>query len=307
MKLNFSAAALAVVMAVPATAQERTVHESPRNREVYGRVVYESDEYGPLGRGDGWARRFAHSMVDGFLGSEYYVETDRDMPGGRNSEVRADVRDNVNGRDFSKSVFHFGPGHTPEFYIGLNVLAENGTFSQVPGLPQRVGKGYEWGFALGRWGYHMTNNVGMNTAVYLSRSRYWLSRDNYLDWDVNWNLALMNGEYEGKDVKQGYLRYWSLKIPFCLELSSSSRRGPFLAFGPELEWRFGDVSKVKLADGDKRKPTGDLNLNPLAVNLVARTGVDNFGIIVRYAVTELFQNANPVECYPFTVGISTSF
>lgn len=287
MRARFFAAAFAALFMLPAFAQERR--------------VYESDEFGPIGRGEGWARRFAHSMVDGFLGSEYYVEDTLEEETGILSVDKGDE----NAVKVTRK--HYGPGHTPDAHIGLNVLAGPNSMNPAPGLPQRTGKGFEWSLSLGQWGYHMSRNVGVNTAVYLTRSRYWLTRDSYLDWDGHWNLSLMNGEYDGRDVRQGYLRYWSFRFPFCLEFCSSSRRGPFLAFGPELEYRFGDVSKVRLSNGEKCKVTGDLNMNALAVNALVRVGINNFGVIARYSFTELFQSSGPVECYPIMIGISRSF
>jgi hypothetical protein len=174
------------------------------------------------------------------------------------------------------------------------------------------GKGFELGFAVGQWGYHMTKNVGVNTALYITRSRYWIGDNKYLDYNRNANasskVAFMQGTYNRMDVKQGYLRYWSLRVPLCLEISSASSRGPFIAVGPELEFRFGDVSKVDLVDQkDRVTISKGINVNPLGLNAVARIGINDFGILARYSFTSLFQNDDPVQTYPFMIGISTSF
>ena len=268
---------------------------------------YEYDEYGQVGRKEGWARRFAHNFYDGLIGAEYYEVIEED---GTKSEKKSD--DSKNKKNVSKSYRYYGPGHTPDFYIGVNMLCTNQPPTITPGLPQKAGKGAEIGIALGQWGYHMTKNVGVNTAFYLTRSRYWFGENKYLNYNLNPDgtktLGLTNDDINGKEVKQGYLRYWSLRIPFCLEISSASRRGPFIAAGPELEFRFADVSKVDFY-GEKKgeKICKGVNVNPLGLNAVARMGIGDFGIIARYSVTSLFLEDSPVQTYPFMLGFSASF
>ena len=181
----------------------------------------------------------------------------------------------------------------------------------TPGLPQKQGKGFELGFAVGQWGYHMTKNIGVNTAFYITRSRYWIDNGQYLNYTAN-PLADkkidLYSTYDGRQVQQGYLRYWSLRVPICLELSSASRRGPFIAFGPEIEYRFGDVSKIDIVNEDDRVTVANgINVNPLGLNAVARIGINDFGITARYSFTSLFLDDDPVQTYPFMIGISTSF
>jgi hypothetical protein len=179
-------------------------------------------------------------------------------------------------------------------------------------MPQKPGKGFEFGFAVGQWGYHMTKNIGVNTAFYITRSRYWIDNGQYLNYNRNLSYGnapvLTDLPIEGREVKQGYIRYWSLRVPLCLEISSASSRGPFIAFGPELEYRFGDVSKVDYV-GEKKGEiiAKGINVNPLGLNAVARVGINDFGLIARYSFTSLFQKDDPVQTYPFMIGISTTF
>ena len=268
---------------------------------------YEYDEYGKVGRTEGWARRFAHNFYDGLIGAEYYEVVDED---GQTTEKKS--TDSKNKKNVSKSYRYYGPGHTPDFYIGVNTLCTNQPPAMTPGLPQKAGKGAEIGVALGQWGYHMTKNLGVNTAFYITRSRYWFGENKYLDYiqnpDNTKTLGLTNDDLNGKEVKQGYLRYWSLCVPVCLEISSASRRGRFLAAGPELEFRFADASKVDFY-GEKKaeKVCKGVNVNPLGLNAVARMGIGDFGLMARYSVTSLFIDDSPVQTYPFMLGISASF
>ena len=267
---------------------------------------YEYDEYGKVGRSEGWARRFAHNFYDGLIGAEYYEVIDED---GQKTEKKS--TSSKNKSNVSKSYRYYGPGHTPGLYFGVNLLGTDCPPALTEDLPQKPGKGFELGIALGQWGYHMTKNLGINTAFYVTRSRYWFDNSNYLGYQtVNGNktLVLTNDDIDRDEVKQGYLRYWSLRVPICFEISSASSRGPFMAVGPELEYRFADVSIVDLYG--KKKPekyVRGVNVNPLGLNAVARVGINDFGIIARYSFTSLFLKDQPVQTYPFMIGISTSF
>lgn len=286
-------AALAAFIALPAFAQTER--------------HYEYDEYGKVGRSEGWARRFAHNFYDGLVGAEYYEVVDENNNKSEKKAVSKKEQKNV-----SKSYRYYGPGHTPDFYFGVNLLCNDRPPMMTEGLPQKPGKGFEFGFAIGQWGYHMTKNIGINTAFYISRSRYWIDNGQYLNYNRNLNygntIILTDLPVDGKEVRQGYLRYWSVRVPLCLEISSASSRGPFIAVGPELEYRFGDVSKVDFVDEKKGMIAAKgININPLGLNAVARVGINDFGIIARYSFTSLFRNDDPVQTYPFMIGLSTTF
>ena len=219
MMKKYLIAVVAALLAVPAFAQ------SERH--------YEYDEYGQVGRKEGWARRFAHNFYDALVGAEYYEIVDEDGNKSDKKPVSKKEQKNV-----SKSYRYYGPGHTPDFYLGINMLTTDDPRVITPELPQKVGKGFELGFAVGQWGYHMTKNVGINTALYITRSRYWIDGGQYLNYtarNLDKKIDLYSGTFEGNTVKQGYLRYWSLRVPLCLELSSASRRGPFIAVGTVSE------------------------------------------------------------------------
>jgi len=292
MMKKYMIAVVAALLAVPAFAQNER--------------HYEYDEYGQVGRKEGWARRFAHNFYDAVVGAEYYEVVDESGKQTEKKPVSKKEQKNV-----SKTYRYYGPGHTPDFYFGVNLLTTDDPMVVTPGLPQKQGKGFELGFAVGQWGYHMTRNIGINTAFYITRSRYWIDNGQYLNYTTNpladKKIDLFS-TYDGRQVQQGYLRYWSLRVPICLEISSASRRGPFIAFGPEIEYRFGDVSKIDIVNEDDRVTVANgINVNPLGLNAVARIGINDFGITARYSFTSLFLDDDPVKTYPFMIGISTSF
>ena len=74
---KYLVAALVALVAIPAFAQS----------ERY----YEYDEYGKVGRSEGWARRFAHNFYDGLVGAEYYEVVDEN---GNKTQNKSDDRKN---------------------------------------------------------------------------------------------------------------------------------------------------------------------------------------------------------------------
>ncbi len=70
---KFLIAAIAALVALPTLAQSEK--------------HYEYDEYGKVGRSEGWARRFAHNFVDGLMGAEYYEVVDEN---GNKTEKKSD-------------------------------------------------------------------------------------------------------------------------------------------------------------------------------------------------------------------------
>lgn len=274
---RFIIAALAALLTVPVQAQNRQ---------------------------EGWARHFAHDFAEYMLGADFYEVYNEDGQIEHYSPGNFDFNSN-------KTYHHFGSGHTPNMYFGINLLCDNQSLALTGAMPQKAGKGFEIGFTLGQHGYYLSKNINLNTSFYLTRSRYWIGNGQYLNYTTDASnvtaLRLTSDPINGKQVKQGYIRYWSLRVPFCLEICSASKKGPFVAVGPELEYRFADVSKVKYVGGGKDKLVKGIDVNPLALNAVARIGINDFGIMARYSFTSLFSHNSPVETYPFTIAISTSF
>ena len=198
--------------------------------------------------------------------------------------------------------------HFPFFYMGMNTLNNYRSFQSTAGIPQREGKGKDIGFYLDSrgTGINSRGNVGLTIAFGITRSRYWIDERSYFDWIPTPGGLEMTLIGPDNSVSQSYLRYWSLRVPVCIEIQSSTRResGFFISLGPELEYRFAGVSKVKYTNGDKKKVTKNINTNPIGVNLLGRIGSGNFGVYARYSLTELFDNGDPLETYPLMIGMS---
>lgn len=101
--------------------------------------VYEYDEYGKVGRSEGWARRFAHNFYDGLVGAEYYEVVDDN---GNKTEKKSD--DRKNKKNTGKSYRYYGPGHTPDFYFGVNQLCTDQPPHLHPDCPRNPARDLNW-------------------------------------------------------------------------------------------------------------------------------------------------------------------
>lgn len=197
-------------------------------------------------------------------------------------------------------------GHLPGLFIGPNFLMQPGTLTSQTGIPMREGRGFELGFGLYHNGFAFNRgqNVGLVYGLSITRSRYKLKGNDYLDWN-NGSLTLFNAPGADKTI----MRYWTLQVPVLFEIcAQTGKQDLFVNFGVQGEYRFGDMSKIKWGRHDKEKVTRDLNLNTFGASAVAQLGIsDNLAIYARYSLTSLFKEDSPVEATPFTIGLSFGF
>ena len=76
----------------------------------------------------------------------------------------------------------------------------------------------------------------------------------------------------------------------------------FLALGPSVEYRWHEHSRYFIGK-HKHTETGDINLNPIGVNLEARAGYSGVMLYARAGVTPLLNKTKAPECYPMTIGL----
>lgn len=299
LKLKTAAVILAVMTIVPASAQNGDV-----------------DKPGVYNRKGQRTPGFVRSMTDYFFGREYYMEGDPDwsyddfdLVDLNDCEVIYPDDEDFELRLNSGYYYHFGAAHTPSIYVGMNVLCGPAFPQLAAGVGQSVGKNIELGFALGKWGFYFNDNFQVNAATCISYSHYCFGKGEWLglqDDELVFNNA---GQlFEGsRKVSYGYLSYWSVREPVCLEISSLSGKKPFIALGYELEVRFGGLSKVRLSDGERCKVAKNLDIVHPAGNFVLRAGFDKYGIMARYSQEVIFKSDFPVQAYPFTLAAFYSF
>lgn len=212
--------------------------------------------------------------------------------------------------------------HYPTFYMGYSRLG-NSSFSSefATGIGQKQGRSWDWGIYTGGKSipFNKRGTIGISYALGIGRSSYKLTGGDYF-YNDNGITRFGNKPGDENAYDETWFRYWGLRLPINLEFQQYISKKPlFFTFGPELELRFSPKSLGRI-DGKnkKQKITGDLDLNPLNINLMAQVGYGNIGFMAKLSLIDLFQNPMrpealiggtgmyPLNCevYPLTIGFS---
>lgn len=212
--------------------------------------------------------------------------------------------------------------HYPTFYMGYSRLG-NSSFSSgfATGIGQKQGRSWDWGIYTGGKSipFNKRGTIGISYALGIGRSSYKLTGGDYF-YNDNGITRFGNKPGDENAYDETWFRYWGLRLPINLEFQQYISKKPlFFTFGPELELRFSPKSLGRI-DGKnkKQKITGDLDLNPLNINLMAQVGYGNIGFMAKLSLIDLFQNPmrpetliggpgmHPLNCevYPLTIGFS---
>ena len=99
------------------------------------------------------------------------------------------------------------------------------------------------------------------------------------------------------------ISYNVLRLPIMLEWQKRiGCHDAFLALGPSVEYRWHEHSRYFIGK-HKHTETGDINLNPIGLNLEARAGYSGVMLYARAGVTPLLNKTKAPECYPMTIGL----
>ena len=94
-----------------------------------------------------------------------------------------------------------------------------------------------------------------------------------------------------------------LRLPIMLEWQKRiGCHDAFLALGPSVEYRWHEHSRYFIGK-HKHTETGDINLNPIGLNLEARAGYSGVMLYARAGITPLLNKTKAPECYPMTIGL----
>lgn len=200
----------------------------------------------------------------------------------------------------------FNP-HTAGIYIGYSRMS-NGINFDSPDMPDlKASKSWDIGFTL------------FDGALALSHDRSWgLAAGlgwGYTSFRVNGNYAFDKNADGITEIAPGYvddgaytqsrLRYFYFRIPVTVEWQKkfTQRSGPlFFSLGLEAEIRHGVKSKVAYL-GQSENLGGDLNVNPVGINLLAQGGYGDIGVYLRYSTYSLFQHNKGPKLYPYSFGL----
>ncbi|MBQ8222548.1 MAG: hypothetical protein IJZ87_04255 [Bacteroidales bacterium] len=187
---------------------------------------------------------------------------------------------------------------------------------------------FEWGSYLFQHDicHNKRKTIGLTTALGISNTYFYTSyilgttttdnSNNYtyfyrpIDSNEEGNPVPdgLSGTNTPEDFRDGYYRYWSLRLPVSVQFQwrVGSNRMAF-SFGPEFEWRFA-MKSFTYFQNDKLTVSNNLAYNPFGVNALAVLNFKSFVIFGRAGLTQLFnQDNSSIRVTPVNLGIGFSF
>lgn len=191
--------------------------------------------------------------------------------------------------------------HYPLFFMGFSQLAGNvmGTGGNA-GMHTRDSKSWEYGFTLTSLAFRITNPLALTSAFQIGQVHHHF-QDNYVLSTADGITSMR--QIEGETLKKSYISYTFIRIPVMLEWQKRTGGADmFAAIGPSIELRWNDHSRYFIGK-NKTTETGDINMNPVGLNLDIRAGYGCLMIYARTALTPLLKTSVAPKCYPVSFGL----
>lgn len=167
-------------------------------------------------------------------------------------------------------------------------------------MHSRDSKSWEWGITLTSLCFRLSNEMALTSSLSIGQVHHHF-KDNYVLSTENGVSAMT--PIEGETLKKSYISYNVLRLPIMLEWQKRiGCHDAFLALGPSVEYRWHEHSRYFIGK-HKHTETGDINLNPIGLNLEARAGYSGVMLYARAGVTPLLKKTKAPECYPMTIGL----
>lgn len=160
--------------------------------------------------------------------------------------------------------------HYPLFFMGFSQLAGSvmGTGGNA-GMHTRDSKSWEYGFTLTSLAFRITNPLALTSAFQIGQVHHHF-QDNYVLSTTDGITSMR--QIEGETLKKSYISYTFIRIPVMLEWQKRTGGADmFAAIGPSVELRWNDHSRYFIGK-NKTTETGDINMNPVGLNLDIRAG-----------------------------------
>lgn len=191
--------------------------------------------------------------------------------------------------------------HYPLFFMGFSQLG--GSVMGMGGntaMHTRDSKSWEYGFSLTSLAFRITNPLAITSAFQIGQAHHHF-QDNYVLSTTDGITSMR--KIEGEKLKKSYISYTFIRIPVMLEWQKRTGGADvFAAIGPSLELRWNDHSRYFIGK-HKTTETGDINMNPVGVNLDVRAGYGSLLVYARMALTPLLKTKVAPECYPVSFGL----
>lgn len=192
--------------------------------------------------------------------------------------------------------------HNPIFFIGFSPLG--GSIMSAGGntaMHSRDSKSWEYGLTFTEMALRVSRQVILNSSLQVGQVHHHF-QDNYVLTTADGITSMK--QIEGKSLKKSYISYNFVRIPIMFEWQKCSNSGPdvFAGIGPSLELRWNDHSRYRVGK-NKTTETGDINMNPIGLNLNAFAGYGALMVYARMALTPLLRTGVAPTCYPFSIGL----
>ena len=147
---------------------------------------------------------------------------------------------------------------------------------------------------------------GIMTGMGIEVNNYDLDRDVDIVTNGDTTFGIVSTT---KSISKNRLKTTMINVPLMLEtnIGKDAKHSFHLAAGALFSYRLGSKTKQKYSEDGKDykvKNRNDFNMNPFRASLAARVGYGQFTLFANYSITEMFEDNDGPEIYPFTVGIS---
>ena len=196
--------------------------------------------------------------------------------------------------------------HIPDIYYGISTLAGGvGGFKSSSALHAK--SSYSCDVGITSFGmafpFNSVHTFGVTTALQVGYKRHSLQKNYSLyNTDGRTEVVFLGDE---ENTKKTYMSYWYLRVPLIFEWQKHiGGTEAFAGMGVSLEYRFAEHSRFKGGASGTVTPTGDLNMNPVGLNLEAQIGYSRFTMSMRTALTPLMNTSVAPRCFPvsFSMG-----
>ncbi|MDO4310594.1 MAG: hypothetical protein Q4C43_07735 [Prevotella sp.] len=197
--------------------------------------------------------------------------------------------------------------HIPDLYYGYSPLAGSvGGFDGGSRLHAKTVNSYEWGITTFGLGipFNRAHTFGVTTAFSAGYVRH--------NFDPGYAMFNVDGRTEilpldgDEGAKKSYLSYWYMRIPVIFEWQKHiNGNEAYVGLGVSMEYRAKEHSRFKGGKSGTITPTGDLNMNPVGLNLEAHVGYGGIVLGLSTALTPLLNTSSAPRCYPvsMTLGV----
>jgi len=211
-------------------------------------------------------------------------------------------------------------GHYASFDIGLStIMSPNNGFSLLDNLKLLeidLSRSLEISFNPFQQEIPINRRMGFVTGIGMTWNNYRFDNPaTKLEHNKNNTNSLGISTVDTVEWKKSKLSTFKINVPLLFEVQFSNY---WLEIGGFATVKLGSKNKRKTSDGDKFVEKRNYYLNPIQYGLILRTGYEDFGIYVQYALSPYFKKntkysqsddiiQNMPDLYTISLGLTVAF